>query len=171
LFFLRQRVDLPGSGIEANDAAWAVAFEQEAALHSDLHAAAAWGERCLLEFDDVAPFAIVDGIKGQQVLARDADASLGSFWIVFRIRKRPALRLFVDPRQLVEQFWIDAAKERDRDDLLFVIDGGDPAGEAALANVVAMLLKLILRGESASSFVEIDLGESALGRRASPNRD
>ena len=54
LFFQRQRIHFPRGRIESHDAAArAVAFEQQAALHSDLHAAATGFEGHLADVKDV----------------------------------------------------------------------------------------------------------------------
>ena len=46
---MRQCADFPSGGIEADDSAGAMAFQEHAALHFDLHAAVAGFERHLAD--------------------------------------------------------------------------------------------------------------------------
>ena len=74
---MRQRADLPLGGIEANDAAWGMAFEQDAAVYLDLHPAASRFDWHFVGGENVAAFVIVDGIVLHETFSLDVDATFG----------------------------------------------------------------------------------------------
>jgi hypothetical protein len=137
LFFFRQGIHFPPRGEEADDALGAIAFEHHAALHLDLHAAASGFEGHRPDVENVAAFPVVERIIRHEAFPGHGDAAFGSFRVILRAGERPALRLFVDAPQFLEQLGIDSAEEGDGDDLLRVVHGGDPAGQPPLADVVA----------------------------------
>ncbi len=105
---MRQGVHLPRRGIEPHRITGAESFQELAALDLDLHAAVAGFDGNLTDVQNVAALAIVDRIVRHQAFAGDADAAFGRFRVVLAAAERPAVRLFVDARQFVEQFRIDA---------------------------------------------------------------
>ena len=156
---LRKGNDFPSGRIKAYDAFWAVTLEHHVEFQFHFDACSPVHCRYFFHLEYSRAFAVVHWVVGHQCFAGNGESTDGlSGWWAAVARRR---EVWILDGNVLEERRIDSSKKGDVDELLRIVDGGDPAGQAAFTDVNAMGRKLAF-GCSRSAFViEPDVGDSS----------
>ena len=168
LLFFWKGDDFPGGRIESDNPFWAITFEHHLQSELDIDSGAAVCGRHFFYLEHGGAFAVVDWVIGHEGFESYGEAADGFCGGRTPVAWRWKVGIF--DGDVIEERGIDPGEERDVDDLFCVIDGGDPACEAAFANEGAMGLELVFCRAGAAFVIEPEVGDAAWSVEGCPRQ-